>query len=33
LRRIGEQTGKKPLPPPARRWSEPEWEQVAPDEW
>jgi anti-sigma factor ChrR (cupin superfamily) len=30
-RRIAEDTGKPPeLPPPARRWSEPEWEQVAP---
>jgi quercetin dioxygenase-like cupin family protein len=28
--RIAEETGKPPLPPPARRWSEPEWEQVAP---
>jgi anti-sigma factor ChrR (cupin superfamily) len=22
--------GKEPMPPPARRWSEPEWKQVAP---
>jgi anti-sigma factor ChrR (cupin superfamily) len=29
-RRIAEETGKQPVPPPARRWSEPEWEQVAP---
>jgi anti-sigma factor ChrR (cupin superfamily) len=29
-RRIAEGTGKPPLPPPARRWSEPQWEQVAP---
>jgi anti-sigma factor ChrR (cupin superfamily) len=33
-RRIAEQTGKPPVPPPARQgeqtWSEPEWEQVAP---
>jgi quercetin dioxygenase-like cupin family protein len=33
-RRIAEETGKEPVPPPARRgeqtWSEPEWEQVAP---
>jgi len=32
--RIAEETGKEPVPPPARRgeqtWSEPEWEQVAP---
>jgi anti-sigma factor ChrR (cupin superfamily) len=28
--RIAEQTGKQPVPPPAPRWSEPEWEQVAP---
>ena len=28
--RIGEETGKPPVPPPARRWSEPHWEQVAP---
>jgi anti-sigma factor ChrR (cupin superfamily) len=28
--RIAEETGKKPVMPPARRWSEPEWEQVAP---
>jgi anti-sigma factor ChrR (cupin superfamily) len=28
--RIAEETGKPPVPPPARRWSEPEWEQVAP---
>jgi anti-sigma factor ChrR (cupin superfamily) len=29
-RRIAEETGKAPVPPPARQWSEPEWEQVAP---
>ncbi len=29
-RRIAEETGKTPVPPPARGWSEPEWEQVAP---
>jgi anti-sigma factor ChrR (cupin superfamily) len=29
-RRIGEETGKEPVLPPARQWSEPEWEQVAP---
>jgi len=28
--RIGEETGKEPVLPPARRWSEPEWEQVSP---
>jgi len=28
--RIAEETGKEPLPPPEPRWSEPEWEQVAP---
>jgi anti-sigma factor ChrR (cupin superfamily) len=28
-RRIAEETGKEPVPP-APRWSEPEWEQVAP---
>jgi anti-sigma factor ChrR (cupin superfamily) len=27
--RIAEETGKQPVLPPARRWSEPEWEQVA----
>ena len=29
-RRIAEETGKPPVPPPARQWSEPEWERVAP---
>lgn len=29
-RRIAEETGKEPVLPPARQWSEPEWEQVAP---
>ena len=28
--RIAEDTGKQPVPPPARQWSEPDWEQVAP---
>src|SRR5262245_3787775 len=28
--RIAEVTGKRPVPPPARQWSEPKWEQVAP---
>ena len=28
--RIADETGKKPVLPPTRRWSEPEWEQVAP---
>ena len=28
--RISEETGKPPVLPPVRRWSEPEWEQVAP---
>jgi quercetin dioxygenase-like cupin family protein len=28
--RIAEETGKKPVLPPPPRWSEPEWEQVAP---
>ena len=28
--RIAEETGKQPVPPLARQWSEPEWEQVAP---
>jgi quercetin dioxygenase-like cupin family protein len=28
--RIAEGTGKHPVSPPARQWSEPEWEQVAP---
>ena len=28
--RIAEETGKQPVPPPACRWSEPDWEQVAP---
>ena len=28
--RIAEETGKEPMLPPAGRWSEPEWEQVAP---
>jgi len=29
-RRIAEETGREPILPPARHWSEPEWEQVAP---
>src|SRR5207253_1442360 len=29
-RRIAEETGKEPVLPPVQRWSEPEWEQVAP---
>lgn len=29
-RRIAGETGKPPVMPPARRWSEPDWEQVAP---
>ena len=28
--RIAEETGTSPLLPPIRRWTEPEWEQVAP---
>jgi hypothetical protein len=28
--RIAEKTGKPPVLPPTRQWSEPEWEQVAP---
>ena len=28
--RIAEETGKQPVLPPERQWSEPEWEQVAP---
>jgi len=28
--RIAEKTGKQPVLPPTRQWSEPEWEQVAP---
>ena len=28
--RIAEETGSEPVPPPARQWSEPDWEQVAP---
>ena len=27
--RIAEETGKQPVLPPPRKWSEPEWEQVA----
>ena len=29
-RRIAEEAGKEPVLPPGPRWSEPEWEQVAP---
>jgi anti-sigma factor ChrR (cupin superfamily) len=29
-RRIAEETGAQPAPPPPRQWSEPDWEQVAP---
>jgi hypothetical protein len=29
-RRIAEETGEQPVLPPMQRWSEPEWEQVAP---
>ena len=29
-RRIAEETGSEPVPPPPPRWSEPEWQQVAP---
>jgi ChrR Cupin-like domain len=29
-RRIAAETGKRPVPPPERQWSEPDWEQVAP---
>ena len=28
--RIAEETGKAPVPPPPREWSEPPWRQVAP---
>jgi anti-sigma factor ChrR (cupin superfamily) len=28
--RIAMETGSQPVPPPARQWSEPDWEQVAP---
>jgi anti-sigma factor ChrR (cupin superfamily) len=28
--RLAEETGRQPVAPPAPRWSEPEWEQVAP---
>ena len=28
--RIAEETGKQPVLPPARQWSEPDWERVAP---
>jgi quercetin dioxygenase-like cupin family protein len=29
-RRVAAETGKPPVQPPAPRWSEPDWEQVAP---
>ena len=28
--RIASETGKPPVPPPERQWSEPDWEEVAP---
>jgi anti-sigma factor ChrR (cupin superfamily) len=28
--RIASETGAKPVPPPARQWREPDWEEVAP---
>ena len=28
--RIAAETGAQPVPPPARQWSEPEWDEVAP---
>jgi anti-sigma factor ChrR (cupin superfamily) len=28
--RIAEETGREPVPPPPRQWSEPDWEEVAP---
>jgi anti-sigma factor ChrR (cupin superfamily) len=28
--RIAEETGRPSVPPPARRWSEPDWQEVAP---
>ena len=28
--RLAEETGKKPVPPPAPQWAEPDWEEVAP---
>jgi anti-sigma factor ChrR (cupin superfamily) len=30
VQRIAGETGKPPVHPPVRRWSEPEWEQLAP---
>lgn len=30
MHRIASETGKEPMPPPVRRWSEPGWEKVAP---
>lgn len=32
-RRIAAETGREPVLPPSRQWSEPEWEQVAPGIW
>jgi anti-sigma factor ChrR (cupin superfamily) len=32
-RRIAADTGTEPVLPPARQWSEPEWENVAPKIW
>jgi anti-sigma factor ChrR (cupin superfamily) len=29
-RRIAEETGKEPVPPPAPRWSEPDWKRARP---
>ena len=29
-RRIAQETGAEPVPPPARQWREPDWEPVAP---
>jgi anti-sigma factor ChrR (cupin superfamily) len=31
--RIAAETGAEPVPPPARQWSEPEWEEVSPGIW
>jgi hypothetical protein len=31
--RVAAETGEAPLEPPAERWSEPEWENVAPGIW
>jgi anti-sigma factor ChrR (cupin superfamily) len=29
-RRIAEETGGEPVPPPAAQWAEPDWDEVAP---